>query len=92
MWLVGAVDNKKSVIVEFRPSGLIPAAWGNNDGAINFFIAKLVVIDIFFEEIWDAILVVAAGGDEEIFIHNHHIGAAVVNVIFDEAQSWSNAR
>ena len=92
MRLVGAVDNKKSVIVEFLPSGLIPAAWGNDDGAINFFIAKLVVIDIFFEEIRDSILVVTASGDEEIFIHNHHIGAAVVDVLFDKAQRWSNAR
>ena len=91
MWLVGAVDNKKIVIVELGPSGLIPAAWSNDDWTINFFIAKLVVIDIFFEEIWDAILVIAAGGDEEILIHDHHIGAAVVDIGFDEAQRWSNS-
>ena len=91
MWLVGSVDNKKSVIVELGPTCLIPAAWGNNDWSINFFIAKLVVIDIFFEEIRDSILVVAAGGDEEIFIHNHHIGAAVVDIGLDKSQRWSNS-
>ena len=91
MRLVGSVDNKKSVIVELRPSSLIPAAWGDNDWTIDFFIAKLVVVDIFLKEFWDAILVVAAGGDEEIFIHNHHIGAAVVDIGFDKSQRWSNS-
>ena len=86
MWLVGAVDNKESVIVELGPTSLIPAAWGNNDWSSDFFVAKFVVVDIFLEEFRDSVLVVTAGGDEEIFIHNHHVGAAVGNIGFDKCK------